>query len=371
MVTSQPPFTCSHTPEFPELLAQLGCSLLVSTYQAGKVIVISSDGEKLAQLPRTFDTPMGMALSGSQLAVAAQNEIVFLANEPRLAPSYPKKPGHYDGLFVPRSAHFCGPLRVHDMAFGQDGLVAVNTLFSCLMRLDAAYSFVPVWQPSFITDLASEDRCHLNGLALQDGQPKYVTALGSTNQFQGWRADKLTGGILMDVPSGEIILRGLAMPHSPRLINGELYLLVSAAGEIVKVDPLRGTREVVTRIPGFLRGFACLGDYLFVGSSHLRKTHTFGDLAMAREGGTVCGVTVVHLPTGAIVSQLRYLNSCEEIYDVLVLPGLRRPGILGLADPMYRRALSTPGTTYWGEEHAPTQGGTTVKPVPKAPSERS
>jgi len=355
MEASQPPFACSHTPEFPELLAQLRCSLLVSTYQAGKVIVISSDGQKLVQLPRTFDTPMGMAVSGAQLAVAAKHEIIFLVNEPRLAGSYPKKPNYYDALFVPRSVHFSGPLNVHDMAFGKDGLVAVNTLFSCLFRLDAAHSFAPVWKPSFISELASEDRCHLNGMAMLDGVPKYVTALGHTDQFQGWRADKLKAGILMDVQTGEVVLRGLAMPHSPRLINGELYLLLSASGEIVKADVTQGTYEVVTRIFGFLRGMAQYGDYLFVGSSHLRKTHTFGDLALARDGGTICGITVVHLPTGAIVGQLRYLNTCEEIYDVLVLPGLHRPGILGVSDPIFRRALSTPEATYWGEEQPRTQ----------------
>ena len=168
----------------------------------------------------------------------------------------------------------------------------------------------------------------------------------------------------MDVPSGDIVLRGLAMPHSPRLINGELYLLVSAAGEIVKVDIARGTSEVVTRIFGFLRGMAHHGDYLFVGSSHLRKTHTFGDLGLAREGKTICGVTVVHLPTGAVVGQLRYLNTCEEIYDVLVLPDLIRPGILGVSDPIYRRALSTPEATYWGEE----SGGPRSTPMRTGPA---
>lgn len=350
MQASLPPFSCSHTPEMPEFLAQIGCSLLVSTYQAGKVIVISSDGEKLVQLPRTFDTPMGLALHGAHLAVAAKHEIIFLVNEPRLAGNYPKKPNHYDGLFVPRSAYFCGALNIHDMAFGAEGLVGVNTLFSCLFRLDSDHSFVPLWKPSFISNLVSEDRCHLNGLTLVDGHPKYVTALGQSDQFQGWRADKLQGGILMDVPTGEILLRGLAMPHSPRVIDGQLYLLLSASGEIVKADLAGGKYEVVNRVFGFVRGMAHLGDYLFVGSSHLRKSHTFGDLSLAREGRTVCGITVVHRPSGAVVGQLRYVNSCEEIYDVAVLPGLRRPGILGTSDPVFRGALSTPEATYWGEE---------------------
>ena len=336
--------------------------MLVSTYQAGKVIVISSDGEKLVQLPRSFDTPMGMALHGNHLAVAAKHEIIFLVNEPRLAGNYPKKPNYYDGLFIPRSAYYCGSLNLHDMAFGADGLVAVNTLFSCLMRLDPDFSFVPIWKPSFISEMAGEDRCHLNGMALQDARPKYVTALGESNTFQGWRANKLHGGILVDVPSGEIILRGLKMPHSPRLIDGNLYLLCSASGEILKVDAAKSTCDVVNRVFGFVRGLDHFGDYLFVGSSHLRKSHTFGDLPLVQGGATVCGITVFHRTTGALVGQIRYVNSCEEIYDVTVLPGLRRPGILGTSDPVFRRALSTPEATYWGEAHEPSVPGPVEPP---------
>jgi len=130
------PFACRYTPELPELIAELDCSLVISTYQAGKLILLSSDGERLIQLPRTFDTPMGLALDDSRLAVATKSEIVVLSDDPRLAESYPKQPGHYDALFIPRSAHFCGQLMVHDMVWTNQGLLAVNTLFSCLFRLD-------------------------------------------------------------------------------------------------------------------------------------------------------------------------------------------------------------------------------------------
>jgi uncharacterized protein (TIGR03032 family) len=344
------PFSCRHTPELPELIAELGCSLVLSTYQAGKLIVLSSDGERLIQLPRTFDTPMGLALDGSRLAVATKNEIVLLADESRLAASYPKQPGRYDALFIPRSVHFCGQLMVHDMVWTEQGLLGVNTLFSCLFRLDPDFSFAPMWTPPFISELAPEDRCHLNGLAVVDGAARYATALGQTDTAGGWREHKERGGILLDVESGETILRELPMPHSPRVYDGDLYLLLSATGEVVKVDVERGEFEVVHRIDGFVRGMARIGDYLFVTSSRLRKSHTFGDLPLAQEGRAFCGITVLHLPTGAKVGELRYLRSCEEIYDLQVLPGLRRPGILGLADTTHRRALSLPDQTFWGQE---------------------
>jgi uncharacterized protein (TIGR03032 family) len=236
-------------------------------------------------------------------------------------------------MFAPRAVFYCGALFTHDLAFTPQGLVAVNTLFSCLFRPDTGHSFVPLRQPPFITALTPDDRCHLNGLALVDGQPRYVTALGPTDTAGGWRPDKLKAGVLMDITTNEILLHDLAMPHSPRVYDGEVYLLLSATGEIVKADLEAGTYDVINKVPGFARGLSRYGDYLFVGLSHLRNTHTFGDLPLAQEGATTCGVTALHLPTGAIVGQMTYVNSCNEIYDVQVLPGMGRPGILGTAPP--------------------------------------
>jgi uncharacterized protein (TIGR03032 family) len=350
MAAPTTPFAFRHTPQLPELLAELDCSLLLSTYQAGKVIAISSDGERLIQLPRTFEEPMGLAVAGERLAVATKHAIVLLANEPRLAPTYPRQPDTYDALFVPRSVHSCGALAVHDMVWTDHGLLGVNTLFSCLFQLDPRFSFRPVWKPPFVSALAPEDRCHLNGLALEDGAPRYVTALGATDARGCWRENKERGGVLLHVPSGETILRGLPMPHSPRIFDGTLYALLSATGEVIAVDVARGQYEVVNRVNGFARGLARRGDYLFVATSRIRKRHIFGGLDIARDKEVFCGVTVLHLPTGAFVADLRYLRTCEEIYDVQVLPGMRRPGLLGLHDRSYRLALSLPEQTFWGRE---------------------
>lgn len=350
MDATKPPFSCTCTPAVAELLAQLGCSIALSTYQAGKVLLVSSDGERLTQLPRTFDTPMGLAYDAPHLAVACKHEITRLVNDPRLGWAYPRNPQVYDAFFVPRSAHYCGQLNIHDIAFTAEGnILGVNTLFSCLFQLDAEHSFRPLWQPPFISTLAPEDRCHLNGMAMHDGYPKYVTALGTTDTPGGWRPEKTTDGVLMDVATNEILLRDLAMPHSPRIFDGDLYLLLSATGELVKADPARGTYDVITRIPAFVRGMSRLGDYLFIGCSMLRKTHTFGDLPLAKDPKVFCGMAIVHLPTGAYIGNLHYINSCEEIYDVQVLPSIRRPGILGTESPHYKEALSLPDTTYWGQ----------------------
>jgi uncharacterized protein (TIGR03032 family) len=350
------PFSIQHTPDLPELLAELDCSLVLSTYQAGKVIILSSDGERLIQLPRTFEEPMGLAVDGDRMAVATKHAIVLLANDRRLADGYPRQPNTYDALFVPRSVHYAGALAVHDMVWTPKGLVGVNTLFSCLFQLDPKHSFRPVWKPPFVSRLAPEDRCHLNGLAVVDGSPCYATALGTTDRAGGWRENKERGGVLMHVPSGEPVLEGLPMPHSPRVYDGKLYALLSATGEVIAVDAERGQFETVHMVKGFARGMARHGDYLFVGTSKIRAQHTFGDLGLATDKDAFCGITVLHLPTGAFVGEIRYLRSCEEIYDVQVLPGLRRPGVLGLHDDTHKRALSLPEQTFWGQERDSEEG---------------
>ena len=348
MSSSESHFRSIHTPDLPPLLAELGITLALTTYQAGKVIFVSSDGEGLQHLPRTFDTPMGMAVDGNRMALALKDRIVLLSNDSRLASSYPSKPNYYDSLWIPRSVHYCGEPNAHDLAFGEDGLVGVNTLFSCLFRLDEQHSFVPIWEPPFVSALVSEDRCHLNGMALVpgEGERAVASALGTSNECEGWRDNKLEGGVLLSVPEGETVLSGLPMPHSPRWIGGELYLLLSARGELAVVDLDDGSYEVIQRVPGFARGLAFHGDYLFVGMSRLRPGRIFGDVPLA-EGDTKCGVAVVHRPSGALMGMVEYTSSCEEVYDVQVLAGMRRPGILGLETSTHLSSLSIPQETFW------------------------
>ncbi|MFK7922336.1 MAG: TIGR03032 family protein [Bacteroidia bacterium] len=342
------PFSLSYTPNVPELLQQLGCTLALSTYQAGKLIFISAaDSEKLVQLPRTFDTPMGIGLHGNKMAIATKDEVVVLANSPMLASHYPRQPQTYDALFMPRATYYTGRVDIHDLDFGADALYGVNTSFSCLIKIDENYSFTPVWQPHFITHLASEDRCHLNGMAMQNGQPKFVTAFGTGNSPQSWRPNVTQGGILMDVPSNQVVMQGLPMPHSPRFWQDQLLVLFSATGELARLDVAAGKWEVISKLNAFVRGMAFIGDYAFIGLSKLRKnSSTFAHLPIA-EMADYAGVVIIHIPTGARVGEIRYMASVDEIYDVQVLPDLQRPGILNTLKPEYKMGLSTPDATYW------------------------
>lgn len=344
-----PPFSCSFSPNVPELLHQLGITLALSTYQAGKVVFLSAKNEEqMSQLPRTFPKAMGIALEDNKMAIACRDEVLVLANSPQLAHHYPRKKGVYDALFMPRAKYFTGALDIHDIEWGSEGqLFAVNTLFSCLIKIDDNFSFTPVWRPPFISKMASEDRCHLNGMCMTAGRPKFVTAFSETDTPQGWRPNVTTSGIVMDVASNEIVARNLPMPHSPRLFGRELFVLLSATGELVKVDVVSGKYDVVCPLGGFVRGLAQYGDYVFVGLSKLRKSSsTFGKLKVAEQNNRA-GIAIVHLPSGNTVGEIRYQNSVDEIYDVRVLPGTRRPAILNTERPEHKLGLTTPETTYW------------------------
>lgn len=343
------PFTCSYSPQIPELLLNLNCTIALTTYQAGKLVFISPnpDKERLTTLPRTFEKPMGIAVKGDKMLIAAKDEIHLLENSRELATHYPNKENTYDSLWLPRITFHTGQVDMHDIAFGDDGIYAVNTSFSCLCKVDGNFNFTPIWQPPFIDKLASEDRCHLNGLVMINGKPKYVTALGTTNTRQGWRDDITSGGILMDVDTNEIILDGLAMPHSPRMHNGDLYLLQSAKGELIKVNTEKKTYEVVKKFEGFSRGLDIFGDYAFVGFSKLRKnSSTFAKLSFS-EKADFAGIKIIHLPTQAEVGEIKYQASVDEIYEVAVIPDMIRPNVLNTINPIHKQSLSIPGSTYW------------------------
>jgi len=343
-----PPFSCSYTQQIPELLHNLRGTLALSTYQAGKVLFLSSKNDKLIQLPRTFPRAMAVGINGSKMAVATKDKVHILGNEPTLADNYPNQPGVYDGLYVPRTSFYTGNIDCHGLEWGQKGLWAVNTLFSCLCLINESYSFEPVWKPSFITDIVPEDRCHLNGMAMNnEGEPEFVTAFGSGDNHHSWREHIPGGGQLIHVPTGETISGNLNMPHSPRLVNGELFILTSGSGELLKIEPETGHIEVVRRIGGFVRGMVQAGDYLFIGLSRLRKNSSiFKDLPIADEAMT-SGFVVIHLPTGAIVGSLRYLSSVDEIFDICFLPGSGRPGIVSPDMEIADRSLVLPEKSYW------------------------
>lgn len=307
------------TPNLPLILSHLNASLVVSTYQAGKVLVIGAHEHRLQVSFLDFDQPMGIAVGADRIAIGSKSEIQFFkANHGAAATVMPQ--ATFDGCYVAHTSRHTGRIMGHDLGWGHEGLWIVNTLFSCLCTLDDAHSFVPRWKPSFISQLVDEDRCHLNGMAIENGVPRYVTALAETDTAAGWRADKARTGCLIDVRSGDVIARGLAMPHSPRVRDGKLWVLDSGNGSLVQVDRTSGQMQPVEQVPGYTRGLAFNGQFAFVGLSRIRETNVFGGLPISeRREQLCCGIAVVDLVSGRSVATFQFLSGIEEIFAVDVI----------------------------------------------------
>lgn len=331
-----------HTTTFPDLLNQAKASIAVSTYQAGKLILLRSNGESLNTHFVSLPKPMGVALNKGRLSIGSSANVIDYFNLVNVAPKI-KPLNTHDAAFLPRRTHNTGDIDIHEMAFdGDNELWVVNTKMSCLCTIDVRHSFVPRWRPPFVTGYDLTDRCHLNGLAMRDGKPRYVTALGTTDTPSGWRANKAFGGMLMDVQSNEMIADGLSMPHSPRWYRNKLWVLESGAGQLISIDEQTGDKTVVAEVPGFCRGFDFIERYALIGLSEVRETSVFAGLPLTeREQDRKCGVWVVDIESGETVAYLVFSGGVQEIFSVQVIPW-KYPALLDLNDPLLRSSYSIP-----------------------------
>lgn len=319
-------------------------SLAFSTYQAGKLFLIGSkpDGT-LSVFERTFNRCMGLIASGNSLYISSLYQIWRLENS--LAPD--ERYQAHDRLYVPQLSWITGDLDVHDLGMtAANELVFVNTLFSCVARVSERYSFEPIWQPGFISKLAAEDRCHLNGMAMKEGEAAFVTAISRSNVADGWRDRRHQGGVVIDIASNEVIAEGLSMPHSPRWHQGSLWLLNSGSGWFGKVDLHTGAFEPICFCPGYARGLAFIGDFALIGLSKARG-QSFSGLALddalkQHDAEARCGIIVVNLRTGDLVHSLTVIGVIDELFDVAILPDVVRPAAIGLVNDEIRRLISVP-----------------------------
>lgn len=321
-----------YSSRFPEILRHLNAALAITTYQAGKLAIVGVEDDELKFSFHSAEQPMGLAVSKDAIALGTRRDIWMLRpghhSAKGIAPT-----GTYDSAWLTRHSFRTESIHGHELAWGRDGLWVVNTLFSSLCTLHDNYSFVPEWQPPFITKLEANDRCHLNGLAMRDGRPAFVTAHGTSDEPGGWRENKATGGILMDVESGETIANGFAMPHSPRWFDNRLWVLNSGAGIFGTVDLQNGQFQDVERFPGYARGLAIHGQFAFVGLSKIRETSVFGGMPIEADRGNLrCGVGVVDLISGQTVATLQFHSGVDEIFAVSILPDCQRPRVFGPKD---------------------------------------
>ena len=338
-----PVLTISCSPSFPHWLRAAGISIGVTTYQTNRLFLLGlkEDGS-LSAFERLLDGAMALHASAERLYLATRFQLWQFDNALAQEARYQG----FDRLFVPRVAHTTGAIDIHDIAVDDTGRVLfINTLYSCLATLDERQSFAPVWHPPFISALAPEDRCHLNGLALVDGKARYATAVSRSDVEGAWRERRHDGGSLIEIPSGDIVCAGLSMPHSPRYYQGRLWLLNSGTGDFGYVDTERGVFEPVAFCPGFGRGLAFHHGQALVGLSKPRYNQLYTGLALdeklaGKNTEPRCGLRVIDLATGHVLHWLDFEGVVTELYDVQIIPGVQRPTALGFRSAEIQQLIS-------------------------------
>jgi uncharacterized protein (TIGR03032 family) len=311
---------------FSKILSSMGASIAFTSYQSNILYLIgtkSDGGTNVHQSP--VQRPMGLCVNREgEFHLAAGHQLIRFADALN---SGEVANGMFDACYVARTVHYTGPLDAHDIGMDQNGQpIFVNTRFNCIAALDDRHAFREVWRPSFISALVAEDRCHLNGMAMMDGAPAYVTAVSRSDTIDGWRDRRDGGGVVIDVRSNEIVCEGLSMPHSPRLHDGQLYVLNSGTGEFGRVAGLedgKGRFEPIAFCPGFTRGLALHDNYAFVGLSRPRYERFEGLPLDQRlrdvDSSAWTGVQVIDINTGACVDWFRMDGPIMEIFDVAVM----------------------------------------------------
>lgn len=321
---------------FGQWMSGHGVSLAFTSYQTGNLFLVGVAPNGVVSFhQQVYQRAMGVHAQSDRLYIGGLYQIWRLENV--LAPDE-RANGHFDRLFMPRNAQTVGDVDVHEVSVDKTGrIIFVNTKFSCLATVSVKYGFRPIWKPEFISKLAAEDRCHLNGLAMQDGLPKYVTAVSRSDVLSGWRQRRHEGGVLIDVQNDRIVTDQLSMPHSPRVWNGQVYALDSGRGWVIRVDPETGKKEDIAFCPGFLRGMTIWNGFALVTVS-LPRDGTFKGLELdealkKRDGDPWCGVLIINLQSGDIVEHIRLDGAIRELFDVAVIQGAVCPMAVGVDAP--------------------------------------
>lgn len=362
-----------HSDNFPRLLHGLGISLAATSYQAQRLILVRSDGEQLDTCFKTYPRPMGVTADSDRLTLGTLNQVLdFRRNDtllskikagaldnrarlprklreqdPELAEQLEQQQAkeleevkRADALFLSRASLTTGMINIHDIAWGLEGLWVVNSAFSCLATLNPEHNFIARWKPPFIKELVAEDRCHLNGMAMHQRKPGWVTTFNQQDEKDSWALSESDTGTLIEVHTGKILLDRLVLPHSPRVHQGMIYLCHSGEGQVLRIHPESGRLETVCELPGFTRGLAFHGPLMFVGLSNVRERPGKAPLPInKRISKSQCGIRVINLETGDEIAHLRFTGDISQIYDIGIIPNACFPELLGLDQALIRHTF--------------------------------
>lgn len=361
-------FSSTYSDNLPKILEQLGVSLLATSYQSQRLIIVRTKNGKLETKLKAFPRPMGLFADENRITLGTLNQVIdFQVSDSSLADVVNGKLDKFeefaaklqreeinedeqsileraeqvqdlktaDSLYIQRSALMTGMINIHDIAWGNDGLWVVNSIFSCLSKLSANYSFIACWQPPFISELKPENRCHLNGMAMLDGEPRYVTAFSQSNAKEDWRNKNSDCGVLIDVKRNRVLKSDISLPHSPKCYEGKVYYCASGDGAIHVYDPITEKTQVLCNLPGFTRGMIFLGDLLVVGLSKVRESSDDGSMTRRIKltpEDSRCGIWFINASNGLLVSKLEFTGDVSQIYDIAIIPNSCKPEIISSDD---------------------------------------
>lgn len=321
-------FSSSYTDNMPKLLHGLNISLIASSYQAQRIFFIRSDGSKINTHFKVFKRPMGIAVDEESITLGTFDRVIKFIRSDASKEIF-EDSEKIDSCFIANAIHITGMINIHDIAYGNEGLYIVNSAFSCISKLTSNYSFEPYWKPDFISELVPEDRCHLNGMALRDGKPRYVTTFNTLDKEGSWKKSKdKSQGTLIDIKNNEILLNNLYMPHSPRYKDGKIYFCESGKGFVYSYDIKTKEKSVLVELNGFTRGIDIYGPLMFVGTSKIRDSNETSILSMENNENTFCGIYVINLENNTIIGEIIFKGDIEQIYDISILSGTSYPELI-------------------------------------------
>jgi uncharacterized protein (TIGR03032 family) len=355
-------FSSKSTDNFAKILKALNISLVVTSYQSSRLILIRSDGENIDTNLKAYPRPMGVYANEERITLGTLTEVIefkksktvlneikngsldqeenfsrkLLEKEKEQQEKLRKRQKEEieevkkaDSLYLPRASITTGMINIHDIAWGDDGLWVVNSTFSCLSTLSSNSSFIARWKPPFITELVPEDRCHLNGMAMKDGRPKYVTTFNKENSRDSWSQTKIYDGTLIDIDTDEILIDGMIMPHSPKYYDDSVYVCESGLGVVWKYDIKTKHKTELIKLNGFTRGVYIYGGLMFVGTSQIRTSDIKNPIPISRElEETFAGIWIINLKDGSEIGNIIFDGDIDQIYDIAIIPDSTNPELL-------------------------------------------
>jgi len=363
-------FSSSYTDNLPKIFKKLNISLAVTSYQTSRLFLVRSDGEKIETHFQQYPRPMGIYADEHRITLGIFSQVLdfkrsddiltqiklgnldqeqkftrkVLEEDKQEREAFRKDRKEEldnlkkaDALYLPRASITTGMINIHDIAWGDEGLWVVNSTFSCLATLSPDYSFVARWKPPFISELVPEDRCHLNGMAMKNGKPKYITTFNQFDTRDSWMQENQHNGTLIDIDNNEILLDGMIMPHSPRYYRGFVYVCESGTGQVWRYNPKTKQKTELVKLQGFTRGINFYGELIFVGLSKSRNSEIKNSIPlnhMYKE--TLSGIWVINLNDGSEIGHIQFEGDLAQIYDIAIIPAASQPELLTINSHLIR-----------------------------------